>query len=105
MKSGPQERELRQRLVGRFLKQSREKVGMTQQELARRLSYSTAQFISNWERGVSLPPLDLLPKIAVNLSIPPRQLIEVLHRYQEEILKLQKRYLVDIFRKKFPEVL
>lgn len=43
-----------------FLKNSREKSGLTQAEVAKTLGYSTAQFVSNWERGLSYPPLKAL---------------------------------------------
>lgn len=92
------EQELRHRIVGRFLKESREDAGLTQQEVATRLSYSTPQYISNWERGVSLPPLDQLPRLSRMFSVPPGRIIEVLHAYQDEHLKLQKRQLAEVFR-------
>jgi transcriptional regulator with XRE-family HTH domain len=47
-----------------FLKISREKVGLTQADVARSLGYSTAQFVSNWERGLSYPPLKSLRTLA-----------------------------------------
>jgi transcriptional regulator with XRE-family HTH domain len=98
-----EERELRQRIIGRFLKRSREKAGFTQQELASRLSYTSAQFISNWERGLSMPPMDVLPRVAVTLKVTPRELIDVLHEYQDELLKLQKKQVIQLFRKKLPK--
>jgi transcriptional regulator with XRE-family HTH domain len=104
MKSLHGEQQLRQRIVGRFLKAGRERSGLTQQDLAARLSYTSAQFISNWERGLSLPPLDVLPKIATILRLSPRELIDTLYEYQDELLKLQKKHLLDIFKRKFPNV-
>lgn len=40
-----------------ILKQAREKSGLSQSELAKKLGYTSAQFVSNWERGVcTIPP-------------------------------------------------
>lgn len=43
--------------VGKHLKELREKSKMTQREVSDALGYSSAQFISNFERGIALPPL------------------------------------------------
>lgn len=41
---------------GEILKSAREKSGMAQGELAKKMGYSSPQFISNWERNLcSLP--------------------------------------------------
>lgn len=98
MKTEKEERTLRRRLVGTFLKEARETARLTQGEVAKSLSYSSPQFISNWERGVSLPPMDILPRLAVMFEVKPRKLIDRLGSYQGELLKLQKRQLVNIFR-------
>lgn len=46
--------------LGKLLKKGREAKGVTQAEVARRYNYQTAQFISNWERGQSFPPIRIL---------------------------------------------
>ncbi len=92
-----EERRLRGKIVGTFLKTMRQRAGLTQHDLASKLSYTTAQFISNWERGISLPPLDVLPKLSYLCKIPPRILVETLYSYQEEVLKLQKKQLLALF--------
>ncbi len=43
--------------VGEYLKELRRKAGLTQREVSLALGYSSAQFISNFERGIVLPPL------------------------------------------------
>lgn len=47
-----------------FLKNAREKSNLTQADVARELGYSTAQFVSNWERGLSYPPLKALKTLS-----------------------------------------
>lgn len=39
-----------------LIKKSRIKKNLTQQEVSDNLGYSSAQFVSNWERGLSEPP-------------------------------------------------
>ena len=90
--------ELRRRIVGRFLKHYREQAEITQGEVARALSYASPQFVSNWERGLAMPPLSVLPKVARILKFPPKRMIEMLHQYQEEMLTLQKREIIELFR-------
>ena len=98
MRQEPTEHDLRRRIVGRFLREKRLKASLTQWDVAHHLQYSTAQFISNWERGVSLPPLESLPKLAGLFGIPGKEIIDVMSHYQEQMLKLSKRQLVDVFR-------
>ncbi len=54
---------------GRFLASARKRAGMSQADLARDLGYTSAQFPSNWERGISLPPMDRLRDVAHLLQI------------------------------------
>lgn len=98
MKVDPKENELRKRIVGKFLRAHRVKAGLTQLDVANHLQYTTAQFISNWERGISMPPMDTLPRLATLLRIAPRDLIEVINDYQEQVLKLQKKQLMNLFK-------
>ncbi len=92
------ENDLRRKTVGKFLRERRIKAGLTQWDVAHHLQYSTAQFISNWERGVSLPPLDSLPRLATLFRVPGREVIEVMHTFQEQMLKLNRKHLVDLFK-------
>lgn len=49
--------------IGQFIQSCRKGLGLTQSELGERLSVS-AQAVSNWERGESLPDIALLPDLA-----------------------------------------
>lgn len=90
------EQSLRARIVGAFLRETRQKAGLTQEELAKQLAYKSAQFVSNWERGISLPPMTVLPKICVLCRVSPTVMVDVLYRYQEAALKIQRRHLKEI---------
>lgn len=54
--------------IGEMIKQYRERKGITQKDLAERLSV-TPQAVSRWENGVSIPDVDVLPKLANLLHI------------------------------------
>lgn len=94
MGKAAEERRLRSKHVGGVLRKLRERAGQTQQELAAKLSYSSAQFISNWERGVALPPLEVLPRLSALWKVPPRVLVEAFYKYQEAVLRLEKKRLI-----------
>jgi ribosome-binding protein aMBF1 (putative translation factor) len=47
----------RKHTVGKFIQRARENAGLTQKQIADGLGYTTAQFVSNWERGIAMPPL------------------------------------------------
>jgi transcriptional regulator with XRE-family HTH domain len=104
LKSSKGETQLRRRLVGSVLKNARERAGLTQHALATKLHYSSPQFVSNWERGLAMPPMDILPQLCKLLGMAPRHLIEALYAYQDEMLKLHKERLRNLFRKKFRDI-
>lgn len=50
---------------GAFLALARNRSGLTQAEVGRKLGFpSGGQFCSNWERGVSMPPIDCVSTLA-----------------------------------------
>jgi len=53
--------------TGKFLKQARQAKKITQKELAQKLNCH-AQFISNWERGLCLPPETMLVPLSKIVS-------------------------------------
>jgi transcriptional regulator with XRE-family HTH domain len=40
-----------------FLKSARIRAKLSQRDVSNKLGYTTAQFVSNWERGISTPPV------------------------------------------------
>lgn len=58
------------------LKAARESAGLTQMEVADKLGYSTSQFISNWERGLSAPPLKVIKSLAGLYGIPMEEIFD-----------------------------
>jgi transcriptional regulator with XRE-family HTH domain len=48
---------------GDYLKEKREKAGLSQTEVSTKFGYTSPQFISNIERGIARPPTEILPKL------------------------------------------
>jgi transcriptional regulator with XRE-family HTH domain len=96
----PTEKEVRQGTLGRFFCQKRQDARLTQRDVANKLGYTSPQFISNWERGLSQPPYDVLPEIAELYSIPPQEIIDIMAKYQEKVLARQKMLIAQIFEKR-----
>lgn len=53
-----------------YLKQKRRDAELSQGAVARKLGYSSPQFVSNWERGLSDPPIATLRKLALIFRVP-----------------------------------
>ncbi len=62
--------------LSKFLRESREKAGLTQMDVADRLGYSSAQFISNWERGLSSPPMKTLNTLAQMYKVGTEEIFQ-----------------------------
>lgn len=60
--------------IGEYICSLRKQTGLTQSELSERLGV-TAQSVSNWERGESLPDTALLPDIALILNTSVDELL------------------------------
>lgn len=68
---------------GKFLRSAREERGLSQTEVADLLGFSSSQFISNWERGLSTPPLDKLKQVTIILNIKPELMVESIMNFTE----------------------
>ena len=74
-----------------FLKDKRVKAGFTQAEIAKQLGYTSPQFVSNWERGMSNPPIETLKQIGKLYSVSMDELYDVLLQTSIEELKVTLR--------------
>ncbi len=63
--------------LGLYLKQKRQMAGLSQAFVANKLGYSSPQFVSNWERGVSEPPIETLKKLSAIYEIDVDELFEI----------------------------
>ncbi|MGZ3795644.1 MAG: helix-turn-helix domain-containing protein [Pseudobdellovibrionaceae bacterium] len=77
-----------------FLKEKRTQAGLSQKDVADKLGYSSAQFISNWERGLSSPPMHTLKKLAEMYSVNVDEMFDViLESALEQVrIDLQKKF-------------
>jgi transcriptional regulator with XRE-family HTH domain len=57
------------RRLREFLRDARDARGLSQAALASKLGYESAQYVSDWERGISSPPMKKLAKISDLLEI------------------------------------
>lgn len=62
----------------KYLKQKRENAGLSQKQVSEKLGYTTPQFISNWERGISTPPMKTVKKLASMYSISVDEIFNLL---------------------------
>jgi transcriptional regulator with XRE-family HTH domain len=62
--------------LARFLRTARENAGLTQTEVAKKLGYGSSQFVSNWERGRSTPPMNALRPLSKMYKINMDELFE-----------------------------
>lgn len=72
--------------LGAHLKKLRKKAGLTQRDVSLALGYSSAQFISNFERGLVSPPLIKLKKLQELYRADSLRLIELILDSQKEII-------------------
>lgn len=71
---------------GAYLQQARLAKGLSQTEVARKLGYSTPQFVSNWERGRCAPAEDSYPKLIKMYGLSERQFRLKLFDYGVDVL-------------------
>lgn len=92
--------QMRRRLIGSFLATARKDASLSQKDVARYLAYSTPQFVSNWERGVSLPPKEKFPDIAKLFHLTPKILIDVYDELMRAEAKMETDQLINLFRRR-----
>lgn len=64
--------------LGKFLKLARKASGITQRDVAKKMGYSSPQFISNCERGLCAPSRESLPILVDLYKINKIDLIHLL---------------------------
>jgi transcriptional regulator with XRE-family HTH domain len=84
--------------LGAFLRARRQELNLTQGQVARKMGLQSSQYVSNWERGVSLPPVFHAASI--------RKIIRIygltLHEYVDRILFEQKVRIYERMKEKLP---
>lgn len=62
---------------GKEILNMRLKAGISQGAVARELGFTTPQFISNWERGISTVPPTRIKTLAKIYKVTPKKLIDL----------------------------
>ncbi|MDC0980301.1 helix-turn-helix transcriptional regulator [Bdellovibrionales bacterium] len=82
-------------ILGKYLREKRVSLNLTQREVAKELGYTTAQFLSNVERGVCAFPIDQLGKLSRLYDIDKQEILNLLMDEYEDIfrkaLKMKRR--------------
>lgn len=81
-----------------YLKESRMAAGLSQRDVSEKLGYTTSQFVSNWERGMSTPPNKAVKKLVELYKVPMDEFLDLL--LQETL----QQVTLD-FKKKFKKML
>lgn len=84
---------VRRQTIGKFLREARERAGLSQRHIAVRLGYASAQFVSNWERGIASPPLKSLGKLYAILGCRPEDLLRAFTAYRKKVVQLEAKQL------------
>ncbi len=74
--------------LGSFLQGARIRSNLSQWDVAKKLGYSSPQFISNFERGLSSPPLNILRILVGLYGIMPREILKVIALEQQRTMDL-----------------
>lgn len=61
-----------------LLKKSRMSAGLSQKEIAAALGYKSSQFVSNWERGLSSPPIATLRVLCTLFKISENEMFRMI---------------------------
>ena len=64
--------------LSNFLREKRVSCDLTQHDVARKLGYTSPQFISNWERGLSCPPVNIIAKLSDMYKVSETELFELI---------------------------
>jgi transcriptional regulator with XRE-family HTH domain len=72
--------------LGQYLQEMRTKAKLTQREVSLELGYSSAQFISNFERGISSPPLKKLRELIRMYKMPVEKVMGLVLEGEREVL-------------------
>lgn len=77
-----------------YLKNLRVRATLSQESVAHALGYESSQFVSNWERGLSHPPLKAVPVLARLYQVSTQEMYQNLESAIMKNLKssLRKRF-------------
>ena len=69
-----------------LLKKARIDAGLSQWDVAKRLGYSSSQIVSNWERDMQAPPINILKKLCQMYNVDVVEILDMfVENYRHEI--------------------
>jgi transcriptional regulator with XRE-family HTH domain len=72
--------------LGAYLQEMRIKAGLTQRTVSLELEYSSAQFISNFERGIASPPFSKLKALIRLYKMPVEKVMNLVLEGERQVL-------------------
>ena len=84
--------------LAEYLKERRMQAGLTQSEVAKKLGYSSPQFVSNWERGLANPPIFVLRDLTKMYKVPVDQMFDLI--VEDFKLELQREFSASRSRRR-----
>ena len=73
--------------LGQYLKDVREGAHFTQADVSGKLGYTSPQFISNIERGISVVPLKTLARMVNIYKVNPETVVKLILESQRKLLR------------------
>lgn len=73
--------------LGTYLKDVREQANLTQADVSAKLGYTSPQFISNIERGISVAPLKTLARMVSLYKVNPESVVKIILESQRKLLR------------------
>lgn len=74
-------------MLSTLLKEARIKANLSQGEAAYSLGFSSPQFVSNWERGLSSPPIKHVWALSDLYKINPDKLLKAIEEHKVARIK------------------
>lgn len=74
--------------LNELIRECREKSGLSQLQLAKKLGYDQPQMVSHMETGIAKPPLKIIGKMVVLIGLPEMKVTK--HLIIEFIAKMNK---------------
>ncbi len=73
--------------INEFFRQKRIEANLTQKNIADHFELGSTQFVSNWERGLCLPPNNYLPDLCKLYKMSKNEVIQAIIGHREEELQ------------------
>lgn len=72
--------------LGKFLKKKRNEAGLTQRDIKTMFNYNSGQFVSNWERGLIVPPTPTLKALLKVYQVTDKEIKHYIVNPQMKLL-------------------